>query len=165
MLLLASTYLRVHDTSGVYLSTNFGNTWQNISSGLGTIQSIRTLLIANNYLFAGTPGNAVWRRPLSEVIGIQNISSEIPLEYSLSQNYPNPFNPITNIKYKISKSSNVRITVFDVSGKEVEILVNEKHSPGEYLVSFDGSGLNSGVYFYKLVTEGFSETKRMVFLK
>ena len=59
---------------------------------------------------------------------------------SLSQNYPNPFNPITNIKYKISKSSNVRITVFDVSGKEVEILVNEKHSPGEYLVSFDGSG-------------------------
>ena len=101
---------------------------------------------------------------------IENISSEIPSSYSLGQNYPNPFNPISNIKYKISRhggssTGNVRIAVFDVTGKEVEVLVDEKHSPGEYLVTFDGSMLTSGVYFYRLSTSDFTETKKMVLIK
>ena len=89
----------------------------------------------------------------------------MPDKYSLEQNYPNPFNPISNIKYKIAKSSSVRITVFDVTGKEVETLVDEKQSPGEYLVTFDGSTLNSGVYFYKMVSGDFTETKKMLLIK
>jgi hypothetical protein len=113
-----------------------------------------------------------YKRNPTGTTGIQNISTETPSKYSLSQNYPNPFNPISNIKYKISKSTDVKITVFDVTGKEVEVLVNEKQSPGEYLVTFEGSMLNSGVYFYKLTvrhggssTDGFNETKKMVLIK
>jgi hypothetical protein len=97
--------------------------------------------------------------------GIQNISSEVPKAFSLSQNYPNPFNPTTNIKFNVSKLSGVRIVVYDVMGREVQTLVNEKLQPGTYESSFDGSRLTSGVYFYKLITEGYSETKKMLMLK
>ncbi len=153
------------DTSGVYLSTNFGTTWQNISSGLGSIQSIRTLLIVNNYLFAGTPGNAAWRRPLSEVIGIQNISTEIPSTYSLGQNYPNPFNARTVVSFSLPVVSNVTLKIYDVIGREVQTLVNERMNAGVYETRFDGAGLNSGVYFYRMITDGYSETKRMTLIK
>jgi hypothetical protein len=153
------------DSSGVYLSNNNGVNWLQRNQGLNTSSTISSFLIANNYIFAGTYGNSVWRRSLSEIIGVQNIGTEVPSAFSLGQNYPNPFNPISNIKYKISKSSDVRITVFDVTGKEVEVLVDEKQLPGEYLVTFDGSMLTSGVYFYKLVAGDFSETKKMLLIK
>ena len=85
--------------------------------------------------------------------------------YSLSQNYPNPFNPTTNIKFDVAKFSNVKIIVFDIMGREVQTLVNESVKPGTYETSFDGSSLASGVYFYKLITSGFTETKRMLMIK
>lgn len=94
-----------------------------------------------------------------------NISNEIPCKYFLFQNYPNPFNPTTSIKYEISKSGNVLVKVFDILGKEITTLVSEKQSPGIYEVNFDGSTLPSGIYFYKLETDDFSDTKRMILLK
>jgi hypothetical protein len=97
--------------------------------------------------------------------GVENISSEVPSSYSLGQNYPNPFNPITNFKFSIKNSGDVKLVVYDVMGREVQTLVNERLQPGVYETSFDGSMLNSGVYFYKLMTDGFTETKRMVLLK
>lgn len=96
---------------------------------------------------------------------IKKLGNEIPSSFELGQNYPNPFNPVTNIKYKISKSSNVSISLFDVRGKEVLLLVNQSHKPGVYEVTFDGSMLTSGVYFYKLIAGDFIETKKMVLLK
>ncbi len=78
------------------------------------------------------------------------------------QNYPNPFNPKTIINYQLRITNLVKLTVYDVLGHEVSTLVNEKQSPGTYQVEFDGSGLSSGVYFYKLVTEGFTDVKRMM---
>ena len=99
------------------------------------------------------------------ITGINQISTEVPTKFSLSQNYPNPFNPITNVKFSIVNSGNVKIIVYDVMGRDVQTLVNEKLQPGSYKTTFEGSGLNSGVYFYKLTTDGFSETKRMVLLK
>ena len=99
------------------------------------------------------------------LIGIQNISSEIPSDYSLKQNYPNPFNPTTNIEFDLKKASSVKLVIYDVTGKVVETLVNKKLEAGTYQVSFDASKLNSGVYFYKLTTGDFSEVKKMVFIK
>jgi hypothetical protein len=98
-------------------------------------------------------------------IGIENISTKIPAAYSLKQNYPNPFNPNTNIKFSIVNAGDVKLEVYDVRGREVQTLVNGRLQAGTYEVSFDGSGLNSGVYFYKLTTNGFTDTKRMLIIK
>ncbi|MCX6162114.1 MAG: T9SS type A sorting domain-containing protein, partial [Ignavibacteriae bacterium] len=110
-------------------------------------------------------GNSVWRRSVAEIIVIQNISSEVPQAFSLGQNYPNPFNPITNIKFNIAKSGNVRITVFDILGKEVAVLVNEKLNPGAYKVDFNGSNFSSGVYFYRLTAGNYAAVKKFILLK
>ncbi len=101
----------------------------------------------------------------SQPIGIQPISTEIPNKFSLSQNYPNPFNPVTHFEFRIANFGFVKLSVFDALGREVETLINEQLKPGVYEVEFDGTELPSGVYFYKLFTNGFSETKKMVLLK
>jgi hypothetical protein len=98
-------------------------------------------------------------------IGIQNISTEIPSAFSLKQNYPNPFNPSTNVKFSIVNAGDVKIVVYDARGREVQTLVNERLQAGTYDVTFDGSRLNSGVYFYKLSVNGYSQTRRMVMTK
>lgn len=149
--------------SGVYLTTNYGTSWINESQGFGSNRSVLALLIANNYIFAGA--STVWRRILSEMIGVNNISTEIPTAYSLSQNYPNPFNPTTSIKFNVAKLGYVKIVIYDVTGREVQTIVNESLKPGTYETSFDGSSLNSGVYFYKIIAEEFSETKKMLLIK
>jgi len=85
--------------------------------------------------------------------------------YRLHQNYPNPFNPSTNIRYSIPKSTYVKLVVFDMLGREVEILVNEKLSPGTYEVNWNASNYPSGVYLYKITTDDFTETKIMNLIK
>lgn len=95
----------------------------------------------------------------------ENYNHSIPASYSLQQNYPNPFNTATIIEFNVSKLTDVKIVVYDIMGREVQTLVNESLKPGTYAVSFDGSSLNSGVYFYKITAEGYSETKRMMLEK
>ena len=113
----------------------------------------------------GIDENSVWRRAYSDIIGINNISTEIPAKYSLSQNYPNPFNPSTNLEFGVSKLGFVSLKIYDLLGKEVVTLVNEKLNPGKYRVEFDGSSLTSGVYFYRITSGDFTETKRMLLVK
>jgi hypothetical protein len=148
---------------GVFLSSDNGESWilkkQGMSNG-----SVWSLATTSQYIFAGTD-SSVWRRDLSEIIGIQNISSEIPSGFVLYQNYPNPFNPTTNIRYELPKSGFVNLVVFDALGREIQTLVNESLKPGSYEVSFDGGNLPSGVYFYQIRTLNFTEVKRMVLLK
>jgi hypothetical protein len=96
---------------------------------------------------------------------VHQIGSNVPDKYSLSQNYPNPFNPITNLKFSIIKTEQVKLVVFDITGREVQTLVNESLQPGTYETEFDGSLLTSGIYFYKLITDGFIETKKMMLIK
>lgn len=86
-------------------------------------------------------------------------------DYKLFQNFPNPFNPSTKISYKIKKEGNVSLTVFNLVGQEISVLVNEKQSAGNYEVEFDASDLTSGVYLYKLQINGFTSVKRMTVLK
>ncbi len=85
--------------------------------------------------------------------------------YSLNQNYPNPFNPSTNIEFNIPKLSNVSMVVYDFLGREVRSLVSEQLSAGSYSVSFNGADLSSGVYYYKLNTGDFSQTRKMLLIK
>ena len=104
------------------------------------------------------------------LIGVQNISNEVPSSYSLLQNYPNPFNPKTKIKFSIPKAglngyTDVTIKVYDILGREVTELVNEKLRPGTYETEFDGTNFSSGIYFYMLRVGNYFETKKMVLLK
>jgi subtilisin-like proprotein convertase family protein len=98
-------------------------------------------------------------------VGIQTVSNKIPESHMLSQNYPNPFNPVTNIKFQVPQAGNVTLKVYNTAGKEVATLVNERKAPGVYLVDFNAGSLSSGVYFYRLQTESFVETKKMVLIK
>jgi hypothetical protein len=105
--------------------------------------------------------------------GIRKDPKEIPDVFSLSQNYPNPFNPSTKIKFDIpdiplmkgARGMDVRLTVYDILGREVTTLVNEQLKPGKYEVEWDGTKYSSGIYFYKLITNNFSDSKKMVLIK
>ncbi|MGB5287331.1 MAG: T9SS type A sorting domain-containing protein, partial [Ignavibacteriaceae bacterium] len=103
---------------------------------------------------------ATWLEP----VGVQKeqLSSN---SFYLHNNYPNPFNPYTKIKYFIPALSFVTIKVFDLLGKEVATLVNEEKAAGEYEIEFDGKGLSSGMYYYKLTVNDFSQTKKMILLR
>ena len=89
----------------------------------------------------------------------------IPDNYFLDQNYPNPFNPVTHIQYGIPKSAHVKITLFNVLGEKVAVLVDERKRAGYYLIDFNGSDLSSGIYFYHILTENFQGVKKMILLK
>jgi len=97
------------------------------------------------------------------LIGINN--NQIPISFKLYQNYPNPFNPKTNIKYQLPNSSFVKLEVYDVLGRSVRILVNQKQTADTYEVEFDGLNFSSGVYFYRIETESFFETGKMLLIK
>jgi hypothetical protein len=99
------------------------------------------------------------------LIGIKKISNKIPDDFHLYQNYPNPFNPKTIIKYQLAKNSEVKLVIYDVLGRAVTTLVNEKQTPGTYQVEWNGSDFASGIYFCKLKIENFSQTKKMVLIK
>jgi len=165
----------------LYRTTNGGNNWlfqvPDTSFGInvfGYVQFINKrigwaygLWVYGNYSPTGinttTGGNDTF------FTGLQQISTKIPEQFKLYQNYPNPFNPRTEIKYQIVNSkeqiSNVKLIVFDIQGREITTLVNEKQSYGTYEVDFSGNGYSSGVYFYKIETDDFVQSKKMVLLK
>ncbi|HRE42100.1 MAG TPA: FG-GAP-like repeat-containing protein [Ignavibacteria bacterium] len=100
------------------------------------------------------------------IIGITNFSSSVPEKFKLYQNYPNPFNPETKIKFDIQKNnSKVILKIFDISGKEISTLVNDFLISGTYEYTFKPNGLSSGVYFFRLIANEFSETKSMLLIK
>jgi hypothetical protein len=104
-------------------------------------------------------------RLICSTVGIQSNGNEVPEMFTLSQNYPNPFNPVTNIKFSIPAGGNVKLTVFDITGKEVAVLVNQNMNAGNYTADFDASQLSSGIYFYTLSSGSFTDTKKMILVK
>ncbi|HEX9740301.1 MAG TPA: T9SS type A sorting domain-containing protein, partial [Ignavibacteriaceae bacterium] len=100
--------------------------------------------------------------------GTLDAENENPLavsDYKLSQNYPNPFNPVTVISYQVPVKSFVSLKVYDIIGREIQSLVNEEKDAGKYEIHFDASSLSSGVYFYKIKSDSYSEIKKMVLIK
>jgi outer membrane protein assembly factor BamB len=104
-------------------------------------------------------------QPIQIISSVSNDNGKIPTSYALYANYPNPFNPATIISYDIPKFSHVALIVYDILGRQVAILVNEEKKPGSYQTIFDGSGLASGVYLYKLQAGTYSNTKKLLLLK
>ena len=95
----------------------------------------------------------------------QHNKSNIITDYQLKQNYPNPFNPVSKIKFSIPRSEVVQINVYDVLGKEIKTLLNEYKQAGTYEIEFDATSLPSGVYFYRMISGGYAETKKMLLLR
>ncbi|HMQ79622.1 MAG TPA: T9SS type A sorting domain-containing protein [Ignavibacteria bacterium] len=105
-----------------------------------------------------------WRY-LPNIIGIQQNNNNLPKSFRLEQNFPNPFNPSTTITFEMPNSANVKLTIYDATGKEIEILVNGIQSAGKHEVVWDAFDFPSGIYFYKLEAENYLETKKMIIIK
>lgn len=101
----------------------------------------------------------------SKVSAVNPISNIVPSTYDLAQNYPNPFNPSTSIRFDIPKSSLVKISVFDITGKEADVLLNEYVNLGQYEITWNAYGFSSGIYFYTISAGDFRETKKMILVK
>lgn len=150
--------------SNVCLSTDNGLNWQTVNEGMKS-KYIYTITASDKYIFAGT-SDGIWRRPLSEIITNVN-HKQTPIDFSLSQNFPNPFNPETTISYSIPKSEHVTLKVFDVLGREVATLVDEFKNAGTYSSKLNTQNYKmvSGVYFYRLKSNNYSETKKLILLQ
>jgi len=149
--------------AGVYRSTDNGNTWAAFGSGLpNSVVDDIAIQYSTNALRVGTHGRGVWQVNLITGIAEQ---SGTPYTFAMNQNYPNPFNPSTNIEYQIADFGFVSLKVYDVLGREVTTLVNEKQNAGTHVAVFDGSRLPSGVYFYRLIAGALTSTKKMVLMK
>ena len=109
-------------------------------------------------------GSMLYDFPQTENIIIQDTESE-PDNFMLEQNYPNPFNPVTTIRYTLSGDQFVNLKIFNAQGKEVAELINATEKSGSHEVKFDGSNMPSGVYYYRLKTNGFMKIRKMVILK
>lgn len=153
------------------ITMNSGTSFTSVG-GIGS-PNAGVLYLEKGEVFAQGTGSAVFKLGITYnvtstpvvITGIQNGNGSIPDKYSLSQNYPNPFNPSTKITYQLPEAGVVKLTVFDLSGKQVAVLVNGQQSVGFYDIEFDGSSLSSGVYFYKIETGSFIETKKMLLVK
>ncbi|MCE1165425.1 MAG: T9SS type A sorting domain-containing protein [Bacteroidetes bacterium] len=170
-LLSVNNAVLVTGNQGVFLSSNGGADWNSVSDGLSLLDS-RALYSLNDYVFLGTYGAGVYKRPVSQIIGIKNISSGIPEYFSLYQNYPNPFNPVTKIKFDVAAvsgnfgSQHIKIEVYDMLGKDVKTLVNEPLRPGAYEVTFDGSSVPSGIYYCRMLSGNeLKNTIKMMLIK
>ena len=158
-------YVAYTDFNKLMKTTNGGTNWVDRYIQNGTYIGSVYFVNKNTGWVCGAYGTIFKTTTGGEPSGVINIDNKIPSKYSLSQNYPNPFNPKTAIRFQVAGNSIVLIKIFDVNGREVQTLVNERLQAGTYETTFDGSGLNSGVYFYKLITDGFTETKKMLMIK
>jgi hypothetical protein len=126
-----------------------------------TTTSIHTQMLSGEHTWAITVGR--YNRTISGS-GNNGINS-IPQNYSLGQNFPNPFNPATTIHYTLEANSQVKISIFDVLGREAAVPVNEFKQAGSYELSFNASGLSSGIYYYRINAGSFTDTKKMILIK
>jgi photosystem II stability/assembly factor-like uncharacterized protein len=157
-------YLFICTDRGVFRSNNNGDTWVPINEGLSDSTHVISLSCGENgIIVAGTQNLGIFRsiKSTSDVRQISVITASL----GLKQNYPNPFNYSTTIPFTIPKPSFVSIKVYDVLGNEIVVLTNKVYAPGKYEVQFDGSGLPEGMYYCKLESEGYSESRKLVHIK
>ncbi len=151
----------------IYISSDYGNVWLNKSEGLDTISIfgyVKCFIKINDDIFAGL-SSGLCKRSISNIIGLSTVSNTIPLFFSIDQNYPNPFNPVTNIRFNIPVSGEVKIEVFDQLGSLISVPVNEHLGPGVYETKWNAGNNSSGIYFYRLTSGKFTGTKKMILLK
>jgi hypothetical protein len=147
----------VKDTSGI---TTYGYQLPNILS-----LSTKYFWRVKAYNSMGQSGwSDVWDF-YTRTTGISLLGNTIPDEFKLFDSYPNPFNSSTKIRFQVPKTTNTRLIIYNIQGKEISVLVNQNLNAGKYEINFDGTQLSSGIYFYKLITNDYSDTKKFVIIK
>jgi hypothetical protein len=152
---------------GVFRSTDQGASWTGLNSGM-VDTSIHALGIfraggSQEYIYAGTE-NGVYRSAM-QITGVRSNEANVPVAFQLLQNYPNPFNPSTVIEFVLPRHEHVMLKIFNVLGQVVSILADDELSVGRHSVRWDASGVSSGVYFYRLQSADFTETKKLVVMR
>jgi hypothetical protein len=152
---------------GTYYTTNSGASWSSMGRGLPNVVIDDMQIHAGTRIVrAFTHGRSTWDLHLDELLATDvPPQTQSPVTFQLDQNYPNPFNPTTVVRYQVSVVSDVRLSIFDLLGREVATVVNEVKQPGTYTVPWDASGMASGVYFYRLTTPGFTQMRRMLLVR
>ena len=162
---LSDSWWVIRQGTAIYYSPNNGTSWSTeYTAPLGNFRHIAKARIGTNIILWGVRSNGGISK--NEIpVGVAPITNRIPAAFKLMQNYPNPFNPSTNIRFDLPFSGYLKLVVFDAIGREVSVLIDSRFEAGSYEVDFDGSSLTSGVYFYKLTSGEFSETKKMILSK
>ena len=150
---------------GLKKTTNGGITW--LWQNSPTTLTLNRIVCTNDStgIAAGFDGTIVKTDNGGTFTAVNQIGSEIPKSFGLNQNFPNPFNPSTKISFKIPTSSFVKLSVYNILGKELKIMVNENLNAGKYEADFNASELPSGTYFYRLTAGNFTQTKKMMIIK
>ncbi|HTY11823.1 MAG TPA: T9SS type A sorting domain-containing protein [Bacteroidota bacterium] len=150
---------------GLYVTSDIGKTWLRVNDTAFSGASVTAMTANTKYLYAGTRMGG-WRIPMADVItAVSSDRPQFPGKYVLYQNYPNPFNPTTVISYALPASASVSLRVYDLLGREVQVLVDERQGAGEHAVTFNAGACASGVYFYRLQAGAFTQTKKLMILK
>jgi len=157
--------IAVGSPGGIFVATNPGTTWTNISAGLPS-ELITAIAVHGSYLFAGTYSGRVLRRPISEILtSVTHSNDGRAMDFFLSQNYPNPFNSVTRMRLRSPASSFGSVKVYDLLGREVLTLLSQELHPGSYDLILDASGLPSGIYYCRLLVGDFNRTIKLVLQK
>jgi photosystem II stability/assembly factor-like uncharacterized protein len=160
----STTWWVAQQGTGISISTNDGTSWSTAyTAPAGNF--LHVVKSRSGATIWGVRQNGAISRFGQPISGINTISNEVPASYSLSQNYPNPFNPSTKISFALPKSGLVTLKVYNILGKEVATLVNGFITAGTHSYEFDGASLSSGVYMYKIESNGFTDIKKMMLVK
>jgi hypothetical protein len=176
---------------GIYDGFTDAEKWQSLSSGIGRRQAgvtagrdvahvmgagpfsipaggeitVAFALVAAHDLATLKLHAIAAKTKYNSTVSVNNYSNTVPTVYSLSQNYPNPFNPVTRIRFGLPERSNVSLRIYDMLGREISTLINGNLNAGSYETDWNGTNVSSGVYFYRLTTNNFTDTKRMILSK
>jgi len=158
---------------GIGISTDSGDHWYKLegnlpdNAGIGSLASGEGFLLAGVYVPNSTSPNSLWRMPLSQVVASakKTVGMNLPRSPFLEQNYPNPFNPTTTIQFALPNAEYATITIFDVLGQKVAVVADGYFSPGEHSIQWNAAAFPSGIYFYKLQTKQYSDTRKLILLK
>jgi hypothetical protein len=130
-----------------------------------TGDNARSVDVSGNYVYLADGADGLYIIQNDLLTGIDNQVSPVVKNFSLQQNYPNPFNPSTIINYQLSMTSDVELSIYNLLGQKVAVLVSEKQTAGRHLVEWNASGFPSGIYYYQLEAGDYREIKKMILLR
>jgi len=154
----------INGNGGVFKSTNDGLSYTNT----GVTASGNQIVSSGNKMYAALTGSTtggVWIYTDTTLTSVTPVTTGIPKSFELKQNYPNPFNPVTTIEFSVPVTQSVTVKIFDIMGREIDMPVNQILKSGRYKFTFNGTGLSSGIYFYKLISGVTQLQKRMLIVK
>ena len=174
LIFISTLFLSSSTILSQILSQNSRVAWSSFNVGFAKFQTSNTIvnsvagqnfvgtsLLGNAEIISGFLADTLFRTVITAV----HDQEGLPSTYSLAQNYPNPFNPSTSISYQLPRQSYVTLIIYNILGREIATLVDEMKQPGKYFVQWNASDIPTGVYFYRLVTGNYVQTKKLVLMK